>query len=877
MTGRARGRARGRSRGATEDAASRPGDAQAQAPQPVQQVVAPNNGNGNGPPPASGRASYRGGSREQKPGMTSAGGASAPADEIAKLSIGGGDARQRRRRNDEGVHTRPAHIADKTGSSGTPIPLMTNYFALEQAPDWHLYQYRVDFSPDVDSKKLRIALLYHHEELLGRTKAFDGMTLFLPRKLPPETEVYSKRQYDNENIKITIKLTNELPPNSPQCIQVYNIIFRRVLGAIQMQQIGRNYYNPAQAVDIPQHKLRVMPGFIASILQYENNVLLNCDISHKILRSDTVLDIMYDLYHRSGDRFSVDCEKKLVGQIILTKYNNKTYRIDDIDWNKKPHDTFQLRDGSRISYKDYYQKSYGIPVTDPDQPLLASKPTAKDKRRDKLQGKEVSENLYFLPELCVLTGLSDDVRSDYSVMKDVAQHTRVAPSGRERTLTGFINQLNRNEKVRQEMGGWGLRFSDSLVPANARIMPKERVLQDGGAELIYKAEDADWSRDMRGKKLITSVHLQNWCVIFFKRNNGQAQDFVQTLSRVGPPMGMRIGAPHPVELHDDKNESYLTALRQNMTGDTQLVMCIVPTNKKDRYDAIKKFTCVDHPVPSQVIVSRTLSKKQMMMSVATKVAIQLNCKLGGEVWALEIPLKNIMVVGIDTYHDSAKKGQSVVGFIASMNKNLTRYYSRVTFQSAKLELADSIMICYKGALEKYHEVNGCLPERIIVYRDGVGDGQLAAVSEHEVPQMLTAFKKAGGESYSPKVAVVVVKKRINSRFFARAGPGVTNPPPGTVVDSVVTKPEWYDFFIVSQSVKQGTVTPTHYNIIYDNTGLRPDHMQRLTYKLCHLYYNWPGTIRVPAPCQYAHKLAFLVGQSIHRDPAIELSDRLYFL
>ena len=38
-------------------------------------------------------------------------------------------------------------------------------------------------------------------------------------------------------------------------------------------------------------------------------------------------------------------------------------------------------------------------------------------------------------------------------------------------------------------------------------------------------------------------------------------------------------------------------------------------------------------------MSRTLAKKQMMMSVATKVAIQLNCKLGGEVWTLEIPVR----------------------------------------------------------------------------------------------------------------------------------------------------------------------------------------------------------------------------------------------
>lgn len=49
----------------------------------------------------------------------------------------------------------------------------------------------------------------------------------------------------------------------------------------------------------------------------------------------------------------------------------------------------------------------------------------------------------------------------------------------------------------------------------------------------------------------------------------------------------------------------------------------------------------------------------------------------------------------------------------------------------------------------------------------------------------------------------------------------------------------YDFFLVSQSVRQGTVTPTHFNVIFDTSGLRPDHMQRLTYKLCHLYYNWP--------------------------------------
>lgn len=48
----------------------------------------------------------------------------------------------------------------------------------------------------------------------------------------------------------------------------------------------------------------------------------------------------------------------------------------------------------------------------------------------------------------------------------------------------------------------------------------------------------------------------------------------------------------------------------------------------------------------------------------------------------------------------------------------------------------------------------------------------------------------------------------------------------------------YDFFIVSQAVRLGSVAPTHYNVVYDSSGLKPDHMQRLTYKLCHMYYNW---------------------------------------
>lgn len=49
----------------------------------------------------------------------------------------------------------------------------------------------------------------------------------------------------------------------------------------------------------------------------------------------------------------------------------------------------------------------------------------------------------------------------------------------------------------------------------------------------------------------------------------------------------------------------------------------------------------------------------------------------------------------------------------------------------------------------------------------------------------------------------------------------------------------YDFYLISRVACRGTLNPTYYNVIYDDNGLKPDHMQRLTFKLCHLYYNWP--------------------------------------
>merc|ERR1719228_970737 len=236
-----------------------------------------------------------------------------------------------------------------------------------------------------------------------------------------------------------------------------------------------------------------------------------------------------------------------------------------------------------------------------------------------------------------------------------------------------------------------------------------------------------------------------------------------------------------------------------------------------------------------------------------------------------------MVIGYDTYHDSLHKDKSVGAVVASVNSTFTKFISMADFHTNLSEMTDRMCPAITKALARYNKLNGHLPERIIIYRDGVGDGQIPYVVEHEVKSIRDTLVKVGMNADDLKFTFIVVSKKINTKFLKKEGSSCGNPPSGTVVDDVVTLPERYDFFLISQSVTQGTVNPTSYNVIQDTSGLDPEKLQKLTYKLSHLYFNWPGTVRVPAPCQYAHKLAFLVGETLHNPPPEVLQDLLYYL
>jgi len=63
----------------------------------------------------------------------------------------------------------------------------------------------------------------------------------------------------------------------------------------------------------------------------------------------------------------------MIGQTIVTKYNNKTYKIDDVQFKMNPDSKFELDQNSeKISFADYIEKRYKIIVENRGQPLLSS-------------------------------------------------------------------------------------------------------------------------------------------------------------------------------------------------------------------------------------------------------------------------------------------------------------------------------------------------------------------------------------------------------------------------------------------------------------------------------------------------------------------------
>jgi hypothetical protein len=89
-------------------------------------------------------------------------------------------------------------------------------------------------------------------------------------------------------------------------------------------------------------------------------------------------------------------------------------------------------------------------------------------------------------------------------------------------------------------------------------------------------------------------------------------------------------------------------------------------------------------------------------------------------------------------------------------------------------------------LSLFKQKNGCLPKRMVVYRDGVSDSQFDAVLDADLPAIKDALQYLGHQPDVMQVAIVTCQKNHHTRLFFEAnanGVDYINPCPGIVVDA----------------------------------------------------------------------------------------------
>lgn len=272
---------------------------------------------------------------------------------------------------------------------------MTNYLQLHFDDSKGVFEYEVRFKPDVHAKQLRQRLLNQHRSVIGNTNTFDGVVLYLPTRLQNITELMSVSPNDNANYQVRVIFKRKMKMRD--CTHLYNVLFDRIMKKLEYVRFGRKKFDPSEPKIIPQHKLEVWPGYVTAVDEYEGGVMLNLDVSHRLLCQSTVLEMLTNIYVSDKENLRQLAITALLGSVVLTRYNNRTYRIDDIDWDSNPKSTFVMN-GKDVSYIDYYMSHYNIEIKDENQPLLIN----REERRVAGQTEKQTFTFCLIPEICYL-------------------------------------------------------------------------------------------------------------------------------------------------------------------------------------------------------------------------------------------------------------------------------------------------------------------------------------------------------------------------------------------------------------------------------------------------------------------------------------------
>jgi hypothetical protein len=437
-----------------------------------------------------------------------------------------------------------------------------------------------------------------------------------------------------------------------------------------------------------------------------------------------------------------------------------------------------------------------------------------------------------------------------------------------RTLGRVIMGMNDNHfRDRQ------IKFSDEMLVVPARVLDAPSLKYGTRTE---KPQRGSWN--LVGKQFSAGATIETWAVLWIKTVGtrtppDQVQNAVESFRKKMAEMGMRVSQRPSLESVDLKGpmkeqcEALQGVLRKLAEKKPHLLLVVLPTGQDRIFRFVKWATDCKLGIPNHCVLVEKFSKgsPQYMANNALKV----NQKLGGVNHTLDTPSSGLlaqgktMVVGIDATHPSATDCEgfpTVAAIVASSDARLGQWAGESRIQTSKKEILENLEEMILNRLRRWQTVNKALPTSILVYRDGVSEGQYQEVIGEEMRALRSAIKKLYQGS-SPKITFIVVTKRHHVRFYPTNPDGCddkNNCKNGTIIDRGITRPWYYDFYLQAQAPLQGSARPAHYIVLHDeifsqNPKTAADDLQQLTHNICYMMARCTRSVSYGTPAFLADR------------------------
>lgn len=548
-------------------------------------------------------------------------------------------------------------------------------------------------------------------------------------------------------------------------------------------------------------------------------------------------------------------------------------------------------EGREMSVAEYFRAT-GRPLRMPTLPC------ANVGNRDKPQ---------FIPvELCKIVRGQRRMKLNPQQTSEMITIAKQDPRDKAASCDRQAQQVEAALRGSSTAAHWGLQLNTQMTKVEGRVLPSP-VLTYGGQQNLNVGGKGAWNTV--GVRFHTPKKVESWAAVcLLPEAEAQASlfTFLYNLTGAMAVRGMDVaGADQPERVTVFGGVGREARTIEQLMRDAadraarafgkpaQIILVVLGDRVTEDKAEVKRMSDVEMGIPSQVLLAFKAGvgrgARPAGDQYCANVALKMNLKLGGFnttllgggrlLPVLGIPpgspagttLRPFMVLGADVTHStgggagpsSRSAGgadSSVAAVVGSLDSWLGRWAARSMVQPRRQEMIEAMGPAITELLQEFYKANKILPERLVMYRDGVSEGQFEQVLSEEYMAMKRACQ-ALRPGYNPLITVVVVQKRHNTRLLPAPGDrgaddGKGNVVPGTCVDKGITHPRGYDFWLNSHAGLQGTNKPAHYFTLVDEIGFGADAMQLFSYFLCYLFQRCTRSVSYATPAYYADRAAF---------------------